>query len=200
MPTVDQRVASNHQEDEPVREIALHILDIVQNSIRAGASRVEITVEEDTPADRLRILVCDNGKGMAPEMASRAVDPFVTTQPCRRVGLGLPLFAAAAERCGGWLKVESKLGQGTKVEAVFQYSHIDRMPLGDMRSTMLGLIASNEGLDIVYRHKVDGEVFTLDTRELRAELGEVPLSDPLVLRWLDEYLATDPREKLVTAF
>lgn len=183
-----------------MREIALHVLDIVENSIRAGARQVEIVIEEDTVADRLRVVVRDDGEGMDAETTTQATDPFVTTQPCRRVGLGLPLFAAAAERCGGWLRVESAKGVGTVVEAVFRHSHIDRMPLGDMRSTLVSLIAANPDLAIVYTHRVDGEDFGLDTHKLREELGEVPLSDPLVLKWLDEYLATDPQERLVNAF
>ena len=115
-----------------MRELSLNVLDIAQNSIAAGASLTEITVEEDTAADRVVIIVKDDGRGMTPEQVRRVSDPFYTTRTTRKVGMGIPLFRMAAEMAGGGLTIDSTPGVGTTVTASFVRSHIDRMPLGDM--------------------------------------------------------------------
>jgi anti-sigma regulatory factor (Ser/Thr protein kinase) len=169
-----------------LRELALHILDIAENGISAGANRIEITVDEARSQDRLTIVIRDNGRGMPPEKMKHVADPFVTTRTTRRVGLGLPLFAAAATRCGGDMQVRSEPGKGTEVTATFQFDHIDRAPLGDMAGTIATLIVGNPHIDVVYSHSVDGKSFELDTGEIRRELGEVALDDPIVMRTITE--------------
>lgn len=164
-----------------MRELALHVLDVVENSLRAGASLVEITVEEDSRADTLVITVRDDGEGMDEETLARALDPFFTTKTTRRVGLGLSLFREAARRTGGELEVRSTRGHGTTVVARFGRSHVDRQPLGDMASTVQAALAQNPRVDIVYLHRVDGEEYLFDTRHLRALLEDVPLNAPEVL-------------------
>ena len=153
-----------------MKELSLHILDIVQNSIRAEADRIGISIVEDTAADRFTLSVEDNGKGMTVEQVTKAIDPFFTTRTTRRVGLGLSLLKAATERCAGEFKVTSTPGRGTKVTAVFQRSHWDRAPLGDMAATMITLVASNPELDFSYSHRVD-EQYSFDTAEVRKVLG-----------------------------
>ncbi|MFO7709319.1 MAG: ATP-binding protein [Desulfobacterales bacterium] len=175
-----------------MRELSLHILDVVENGITAGAGRIEIRVEESLTADRLRIVVRDNGPGMPPEKASRPEDPFITSRTTRRVGLGLSLLAAAARRCEGGLTVTAEPGRGTEVSAVFRHSHIDRAPLGDVAATLAMLIIGNPHIDFVYSHTVDGGEFSLDTREL-AE-GGADLSDPGTVRQIEEWV----RETLAT--
>jgi hypothetical protein len=169
--------------------LSLHILDILENSIAAGATRVELRIEEDLEADRLTIEIIDNGKGMDEETLARVLDPFFTTRRTRHVGLGLPLFAAAAEWCNGGLHIESSVGQGTRVIATFQHSHIDRAPLGDIKGTLLAFLLTERPIDLHYVHRVDGRAFEFDTAELRAELGDVPLTHPAVRRWLGEFIA-----------
>lgn len=172
-----------------MRELALHILDCLENAVEAGATRIALTIEEDTARDLLTITVEDNGRGMPPELAERVLDPFVTTRTTRHVGLGLPLFAAAAERTGGRLTVHSVPGQGTVVQATFGLTHWDRAPLGDLPATLLAVLLAQQPVELVYRHRVDGREFVCDTAELRAVLGEVPLSHPRVREWLREYLS-----------
>jgi hypothetical protein len=162
-------------------ELSMHILDIVQNSLSAEATRVEIRIREDLPEDRLLIEVGDNGRGIPEEMLVKVTDPFTTTRTTREVGLGLPLFKEAAERCGGSLEVYSAAGRGTKVVARFQLDHFDRAPLGDMGETMGVLIAGNPDVDFLYEHRVDGQTYQLETREMREVLGSVGLDDTLVL-------------------
>lgn len=171
-----------------MRELSLNVLDIAQNSLSAGATLVEITVTEETAADRLIIAIGDNGRGMTPEQVRRVSDPFYTTRTTRKVGMGIPLFRMAAEATGGSLSITSKPGAGTTVTAVFGLSHIDRLPLGDMDGTVSTLVRMNPGLDFCYIHRVDGREFVFDTREIRDILGDVPLDDPDVALWLNEYL------------
>lgn len=171
-----------------MRELSMHILDLAQNSIVAGASLIEIDVIADTNADTLKIAIRDNGKGMSPEFVARVQDPFTTTRTTRRVGLGIPMFAEAARECDGDLAVQSELGKGTMVEATFKLSHIDRAPLGDMASTLIALIAANPNIDFRYRQQIDASEFILDTREIKTQLDGVPINENAVLKWLGEYI------------
>ena len=167
-----------------MRELSLHALDILQNAREAGATLVHLTVAEDLAADRLVLEVRDNGRGMGEETLKRLKDPFFTTRKTRHVGLGLPLLAAAAERCTGSLEVESAPGQGTRVTAVFQWSHLDRAPLGDITGTLISFLLGEPFCDLVYVRRRDGNEFSLDTREVRRELEPVGLSHPRVREWL----------------
>ena len=162
-------------------ELSMHILDIVQNSLAAGSTRVEIRIREDLPADLLMIEVRDNGRGISEAMLPRVTDPFVTSRTTREVGLGLPLLKEATERCEGCLEVRSEEGQGTTVSARFRLDHFDRAPLGNMGETMGILIAGNPKVDFLYEHWVDEQIYTLETREMRQVLGPIGLDDPSVL-------------------
>jgi len=171
-----------------MEDLSLHILDVAENGIIAGASLIRITVEEDLEADRLEIVVEDNGRGMDASFKARAVDPFVTSRTSRKVGLGLSLFQQSAREAGGDLKVDSEPGCGTRVTAWMVHGHIDRKPMGSMVDTVLTLIEGNPGLDFVYRHKKGEKEYLLDTREIRAELDEIPLNHPRVVGLLKEDL------------
>jgi hypothetical protein len=166
----------------------LHILDALQNSVEAGATCIELRIEEDLQNDGLAITITDNGRGMDEELARRVLDPFVTTRVTRHVGLGLPLFAAAAERCAGALQIHSQRGVGTTLVATFQHSHIDRAPLGDLASSLLAVLLSQHPVDIHYKHTVDDREFEVDTAEIRRQLEGVPLAHPLVREWLQSTL------------
>jgi hypothetical protein len=176
-----------------MRELSLHILDVLQNSREAGATLIELTIEEDLLSDRLTIMVRDNGRGMNETQLARIFDPFYTTRKTRHVGLGLPLFKAAAERCNGDLTITSQLGKGTTLQATFEHSHIDRAPLGDLAGALLVVILGGT-CDIHYAHRVDGKEFEFDTADFRAELGEVPLTHPEVRKWLQEFIADGERD------
>jgi len=171
-----------------MRELSLHILDILQNSLEARATRVELTIEEDRTADRLTVTVRDDGRGMDESQLACIFDPFYTTRSTRHVGLGLPLFKAAAERCNGKLTITSQPGQGTTVQAMFQYSHIDRAPMGDMTGTLMSFILAGT-CDLHYLHQADGKVFEFDTAAIKVELDDVPLTHPDVRIWLQEFIA-----------
>jgi hypothetical protein len=162
-------------------DLSKHILDIAENSIRAGCRLVFITVSEDTKADRLTIQIEDDGRGMSDDEREKALDPFYTTKRVRRVGLGLPMLKSAAELTGGSFGLDSAPGQGTTVTVTFGYSHIDRQPLGDVGLTIISLIAGSPRVDFVYTHRKDGRQYRLDTRAIRSELEDVPIEHVEVL-------------------
>lgn len=171
-----------------MRELSLNVMDVAQNSVRAQASLVRITVSESDKDDRLMISIEDNGCGMTEEQVSQVIDPFFTTRTTRKVGLGVPLFKLSAEQTGGSFDIKSKPGEGTLTEASYIKSHVDMTPLGDINSTVEILIRCNPDIDFVFTRSTDSGSFTLDTRELREVLGDVSLDTPDVLEWIKQYL------------
>lgn len=171
-----------------MNELSLHILDIINNSVKAGASLVLVNVTEDISADLLTIIIEDNGCGMDKDFLEKVLDPFKTTRTTRKVGLGLSLFQAAAEQTGGGLSISSEKGIGTKVTASFGYSHIDRQPLGDVASTITTVLSGNSGIDLVYTHTCGEKTFTADTREIRKILDGVDITTPDIIMWINDYI------------
>jgi anti-sigma regulatory factor (Ser/Thr protein kinase) len=159
-----------------MEDLSLHVLDIAENSIAAGAQHVEIRVKESRRQDLLSIEIIDNGRGMSEEMLPKATDPFFTTRTTRRVGLGLSLFEQAAKRAGGEFKIASSPGVGTNVTCVFQLSHVDRQPLGDMNKTLLALVVGNPQIEFTYSHQSDDWQVSFSTKEIEAQLGDIPIS------------------------
>lgn len=170
-----------------MRDLSLHILDVSENSIAAGASKIEIMIDEDTKRNILSLKIKDNGKGLDKKTLSKILDPFYTTRKTRRVGLGLSMLAQAAKEADGDINIESQKGKGTTITARFIHNHIDRKPLGDIAETFIILI-TGKGLDIdfIYKHRKNGDGFLLDTREIKEELQDVPINNPEVLNLLRE--------------
>ncbi|MDO4585471.1 MAG: ATP-binding protein [Planctomycetia bacterium] len=175
-------------------EISLNLLDVAENSTRAGAKRVRIEVTVDTAADRLTILIQDDGCGMTPEQVAHVTDPFFTTRTTRKVGLGVPFLKYAAESTGGAFSITSEVGVGTTVTATFGLSHIDRMPLGDLTGTIHTLVVYHPEVDFVYKYQYNESSFTLDTEAFRQILGDVPLDSPEVSQYIKEYLTENKQE------
>jgi len=165
-------------------ELAAHILDIAENSVRAQAKLVEITIIEDSVKNVLSFEISDDGVGMTPEEIKKVFDPFYTTKKVRRVGLGIPLLSDAAERTGGGLYLDSVKGKGTNLKVSFQLDHLDRQPLGDIIGTLLILIAGNSDVDFLFRHIKNGSEFELDTREIRQEISDIPINHPEILKYI----------------
>ncbi|MGE5585441.1 MAG: ATP-binding protein [Bacillota bacterium] len=171
-----------------MRELSLHVLDIVQNSIAAGARTVDVVISEDEACDLLTIEVADDGAGIPADILESVLDPFYTTRSTRRVGLGLPLFREAARAAGGDLHVESRPDQGTRVRATFKMSHIDRAPLGDMAQTVALLVVCNPDVRFRYRHTRGHVEFSFDSAEFRNMLGDIPPTNPALAAVLKEAL------------
>lgn len=172
-----------------MKELSLNILDIVQNSISAGAHNISIDIIESEKDDVLKISIGDDGRGMDEDMLSHVTDPFTTTRTTRRVGMGLPLFKMEAEMSGGSIDIKSIKGSGTTVSASFGLSNIDRPPLGDMTATMTALIQGSPDIDFIYTRISDKGEFRFSTAEIRKELEGIPLTEPSVLKWINEYIA-----------
>ncbi len=177
-----------------MRELSLNVLDIAQNSVSANASLIEIELTEDTKTHDLLIGIYDNGKGMTPEQVENVRDPFFTTRTTRKVGMGIPLFKFAAEMTGGSFEIDSEVGVGTKVKAYFKTDHLDFTPVGDMTSTMMSLITMNLHIDFLYRRSLDGREFTLDTRQLKEILGDVPMNEPGIAMWITQYINENTKQ------
>lgn len=183
-------------------ELALHILDIAQNSLRAEASLVEITVDEDLRNDRLVIEISDNGCGMTPEEVEKALDPFYTTKKVRRFGLGLPMLKQAALQCDGDFKIESEPGKGTSLKVMFRHSHIDRQPLGDVAGALIALILEKPETDIQFTYRLNECEYVMDTRQMRGVLDGVPLNNMDVISFIRENIiegissCSEPQEVL----
>lgn len=172
-----------------MKDLSLHVMDIAQNSIVAGASVIRIIVKIDQHADRISISVEDNGCGMDAAMVEAVVSPFTTSRTTRKVGLGIPMFKAGAESCDGDFELSSKPGEGTYISASYRISHLDRPPLGDMAETILALVVCNPDLDFIYEYIVDEKEYLFDTRMIRDVLGhEVALNLPEVAAWIRDYL------------
>ena len=175
-----------------MKELSLNILDVAENSVKAGASLTQILLTEHQSVLTLQIV--DDGCGMSEEAIRSVTDPFYTTRQTRKVGMGIPLLKLACEQAGGEFAIESvsedvdPVGHGTHVRATFCTDNIDFTPLGDVRGTMLTLIQGHPDTDFLFLHETDEGVVKLDTRELREVLEDVPLNSYDVMEWVGEYL------------
>jgi anti-sigma regulatory factor (Ser/Thr protein kinase) len=160
----------------PMEELALHVLDIAENSIEAGAGSLGIELREEPEADRLILIVSDDGPGMTAGQLEKVQDPFYTTRTTRKVGMGLALLAEAARTAGGELTIESEPGRGTTVRASLQYTHLDRAPVGDIETTLMVLMAGHPDLQIRFRHSLGSREYELDSGEFDGLLLPVRLA------------------------
>ena len=174
-----------------MKDISFHILDIVQNSLHAGADKIVIEMIENTIEGTLKLTITDNGSGMDKAMVAQVTDPFFTSSTTKKVGLGLPLLKQNAEQTGGVFEVSSELNRGTIVKAVFNTHNIDMIPEGDMAATMRTLVSSEPLKDFIYRQEKDGEEFELDTAAMHAELGDIELSRCEVLEFITEFIRSN---------
>lgn len=175
-------------------ELSLNVLDIAQNSINANSTLIEISVHVFQNDDILKITIKDNGKGMDSHQIEKAIDPFFTTRNTRKVGLGLPFFKLSSELTNGNFSIISEKGKGTTVCATYILSHIDRAPLGDITETIYDLIVYNDSIDFIYTYAFNDKSFTLDTREFKMLLGDIPLSNPEVSCFVWDFLSENKKE------
>lgn len=175
-----------------MRELSLHIMDIIQNSIRADGKLINIEIDENKANNLMKITIEDDGCGMDEKMLENVKNPFATTRTTRKVGLGISLLEAACIRCEGNLNIESHPQKGTKVIAEMEYNHIDRAPMGRIDDTISSLFLYNY-IDFVYTHRVNDKKFILDTREVKEKVNGDDLSNAIIITWLREYI----RENLI---
>lgn len=175
-----------------MKELSLNIFDISQNSVKAKAEKIEITLDETE--ETLAITIRDNGCGMTTEQVRNVMDPFFTTRTTRNVGLGVPLLKLAAEQTGGGIRIKSVSekdnpeNHGTVIRADFFTKHLDFTPLGDIVSTVTLMIQGAPDIRWIFIHNTGSGSVELDTDELKAVLGDVPLNNYDVIKWIEEYL------------
>jgi anti-sigma regulatory factor (Ser/Thr protein kinase) len=168
-----------------MQDLSLHVLDIVENSIAAGAKNIKITINENIEEDVLTLTIQDNGKGIDKKMLDKVIDPFYSTKKIRRIGLGLSMLAQATKEADGSFNIESQKGKGTAITATFVHSHIDRKPIGNMADTLISLVvAKGMDVDFIYEHHRNGQGFIFDTKTIKNELKDLPLDDPEVITYL----------------
>lgn len=153
-----------------MKEIALHILDIAENGVAAGAGRICIEVYQSMVEDSLQVRVEDDGRGMDEVELELAADPFYTSRSTRKVGLGLPLFRQHAEMTGGKFEIGSQAGKGTKVEASFLADHPDRQPLGDLEGCWTLLVNAHQDIDWELELGSERGNFAISTGEIKTAL------------------------------
>ena len=171
-----------------MRDLSLHILDIIQNSMTAKSSKVILKITVETETDQLSIYIEDNGTGMSEELLKDITNPFSTTRTTRKVGLGISLLMASAQRADGELTIHSTLGIGTTLRSSFKVTHIDRLPLGDLSETIISVILTKPDMELEIELTADREAFNFKTAEVRKEIGEVPITDLSVLTWIKDYI------------
>jgi hypothetical protein len=171
-------------------EISLHVLDIIENSIAANSTLIKVEIDINKRDDIIKIRVEDNGKGIDKELMEMIQSPFYTSKKERKkkVGLGIPLFKMSANNCNGYFRINSEKGKGTSIEVSFQYSHIDRQPIGKLYDLVLTTITTTENADFIYRINNNGKEFIINTKEIKQELGNVPINHPEVINFLKEYV------------
>jgi anti-sigma regulatory factor (Ser/Thr protein kinase) len=177
-----------------MKDLSLHILDIAQNSVKAGAK--SITIEVNETDGMLSIRISDDGSGMNEEALNKAEDPFYTTRTTRKVGLGIPLLKDAAEQAGGSFSIKSQPGRGTAVEASFMTGSIDRKPLGSLGETLAALLLSDKNMDCTVIISSRKGEFNLSLKEIRGKIGEADIDNFEILNWLSEYLDEGVRTTL----
>ena len=152
-----------------MQDLSLHVLDIAENALRAGARTVEVRIFDDADADRLTLLIEDDGAGMDATTVTMARDPFFSTKDGKRTGLGLSLLSQAAEATGGHVDIASATGRGTTVTAVFRPSHPDMKPLGDIVETFGALLAANPEVHFVFDCRTGNKRLYFDTEQITEE-------------------------------
>lgn len=171
-----------------MRDLSLHLLDIIQNSIAAHSSEIGLEINVKLQIKMLEFVITDNGSGMDKEMLLKVTSPFVTTRTTRKIGLGIPLFKASSEQSGGVFTIDSQKGKGTVVKATYGLYSIDRPPLGNISDTITGVILSDPKIRIKLLLNNETDQFKFDTQEVIDKLGEVDITEFNVLTWINEYI------------
>ena len=171
-----------------MEDISCHIMDIVMNSVTAGARHISVEIVKDPETAVLSLAIKDDGRGMDEDMVEKVQDPFFSTKTGRKVGLGIPLLKGTAETTGGSFELKSAKGVGTSITATFDSRHYDLPPLGNLKDTFFVFIVSHPDVDFTFRYRVDETDFFLDTEEIKRELDGVPINHPEVVGFLSNYL------------
>ncbi len=177
-----------------MKELSLHVYDLLENSIAANATNIELIIRDSVKDNIYHFTIKDNGKGMSPEFLAKVTDPWTTTRKTRKVGIGLPLIKMNSETAGGGMKIESELGKGTILQFWFQHDHLDRPPMGDLAGTIVMLCSQYENIRFIYRHITDNDEFIFDTEEVKEALDGMSMHDINIMKYLKEMIQENLQE------
>ena len=177
-----------------MKELSLHVYDLMENSIAAKASLIELTIIDSLKDNIYSFMIKDNGKGMSQDFLAKVTDPWTTTRTTRKVGIGLPLIKMNTELGGGGMNIESEVGKGTTLRFWFQHDHIDRAPMGDLAGTIVMLCAQHEEIHYIYRHITDEGEYTFDTDEVKEALDGMSMNDINIIKYLKEMIQENLEE------
>lgn len=170
-----------------MNELALHIYDLVLNSIRANANNIDIIIQDNQ--DIITINIIDDGDGMNINELKKVTDPFYTTKTNHQIGLGIPLFKQNVEATGGQFLISSVINQGTKIEAKLFKNHLDCLPLGNLAASLAAIIQINPNINYLFKYQNDDFKFILDTKEIKKLLGDnITINQPEIIMWLKNYI------------
>lgn len=177
-----------------MKELALHVYDLMENSTAAGADTIRLTIQDSLKENIFHFTIEDNGRGMTPEFLAKVTDPYTTSRTTRKVGLGLPLIKMNTENCGGGMKIESQVGVGTTLQFWFQHNHWDRPPMGDLSGTLVLLLSAHEETHFIITYRTDKDEFVLDTDELKEALDGMSLNDVHIMNYVKEMIKENLQE------
>ncbi|MDY5969201.1 MAG: ATP-binding protein [Bacteroidales bacterium] len=177
-----------------MKELAMHVYDLMENSTAAGAKNICITIRDDKRGNLYDFTIVDDGKGMSPELLAHVTDPYTTSRTTRKVGLGLPLIKQNTERCNGGMTLESEVGKGTTLHFWFEHNNWDRPPMGDLAGTIAMLCAAHEDIHIVFKHITNNGEYVLDTNEVKEALDSASMNDVHILRFVKEMIQENLEE------
>lgn len=177
-----------------MKELSLHILDIIQNSVVAKANTIAITINEFKDKNLFEIIITDNGVGMNSEQLKNATDPFYTSRNTRKVGLGLPLFKQAIDLCNGSFNLVSDPGKGTELKISAPINHIDRQPLGDLGGVIVHSMISNPDINFKYKHTTTLGAYFFDSEEIKTTLEGISINNSEVIRFVREMIDENIKE------
>lgn len=177
-----------------MQDLSMHIMDIVENSVRANALNIEIHIEENLTNNLFKLTIIDDGFGMDEKFVSEIKNPFKTTRTTRRVGLGIPLLHQTAVMAAGDIFIESTKSVGTKILVLMEHNNIDRPPLGDIASSIFLILISHENIDFIFTYKVDNNIYELNTKDIKQILNGVSFQEPKVSAWIKENLSSEIRK------
>ena len=177
-----------------MKTLSDHILDIIQNSVKAEATLIEIMVDFNKNKDLCTLKITDNGCGMNKKTLEQATNPFFTTRITRKVGLGLSLLKQNAEMANGNFSIVSKPGKGTSVLTNFQLSHIDRPELGDVWNTIYLSLLGNENIELKYIHKTEKGSFELSSTEIRENVEGISLQQKEIREAITDFIKNSIKE------
>lgn len=177
-----------------MKELSLHVYDLIENSVAANASLIEFSVIDSLNDNIYSFVIKDNGKGMSQEFLAKVTDPWTTTRTTRKVGIGLPLIKMNTENAGGGMDIQSELGKGTVLKFWFQHDHIDRPPMGDLAGTIVMLCAQHEDIHYIYKHITDKGEYIFDTEEVKEALDGMSMNDINIIKFLKEMIQENLKE------